>query len=121
MLGRMADRPPRAPDSRPEPEVRDPEYARTYSMTLAEWILYHQDTIVFEKVRWMGVPALKNPLDCWIYQEIVWDTKPEVLVEDGSLTAAAPCSSATSSTSWAAARWCRWTWTARATRRSIRA
>jgi cephalosporin hydroxylase len=65
--------------------VRDPEYARTYAMTLAEWMLYHQDHIVFDKVRWMGVPALKNPLDCWIYQEIVWETRPEVLVEIGSL------------------------------------
>jgi cephalosporin hydroxylase len=54
-------------------------------MSLARWMLYHQDNIVFDKVHWMGVKALKNPLDCWIYQEIIWETKPEVLVEIGSL------------------------------------
>ena len=35
-------------------------------MTLAKWMLYHQDNIVFDKVHWMGVRALKNPLDCWM-------------------------------------------------------
>jgi cephalosporin hydroxylase len=54
-------------------------------MSLAKWMLYHQDNIVFDKVHWMGVRTLKNPLDCWIYQEILWETKPEVLIEIGSL------------------------------------
>lgn len=67
------------------PEVRDPEYARKYAMSLAEWMLYHQENIVFDKVRWMGVPAWKNVLDCWIYQEILWETRPELLIEIGSL------------------------------------
>ena len=82
-----ASAPPGAPpDAEPTaPEVRDPAYARTYAMTLAKWMLYHQDNIVFERVHWMGVRTLKNPLDCWIYQEILWETKPEVLVEIGSL------------------------------------
>jgi cephalosporin hydroxylase len=83
----MPDRPPPPPDpgATIAPEVRDPEYSRKYAMTLAKWMLYHQDNIVFDKVHWMGVRALKNPLDCWIYQEIVWETKPEVLIEIGSL------------------------------------
>jgi len=67
------------------PEVRDPEYARMYAMSLAKWMLYHQENILFERVHWMGVRTLKNPLDCWIYQEILWEMKPEVLVEIGSL------------------------------------
>lgn len=33
---------------------------------------------------WMGVPALKNPLDAWVYQELVWDTRPDVIVEVGN-------------------------------------
>jgi len=33
---------------------------------------------------WFGVPALKKPLDLWIYQEIIWETRPEVLIEAGS-------------------------------------
>lgn len=86
MLGPMS-RPPSEPPDPPAtaPEVKDPEYARTYAMTLAQWMLYHQDNVVFDKVHWMGVRALKNPLDCWIYQEILWETRPEVVVEIGSL------------------------------------
>jgi cephalosporin hydroxylase len=32
----------------------------------------------------MGVRALKNPFDAWIYQEIIYDVKPDVIVEIGS-------------------------------------
>lgn len=32
----------------------------------------------------MGVRALKNPLDAWVYQEIIHDVKPDVIVEIGS-------------------------------------
>jgi len=53
-------------------------------MPLREWLAYHQREIVFDQCRWMGVPALKNPLDAWIYQEILWDVRPDVLIEIGS-------------------------------------
>src|SRR5262249_24395703 len=33
---------------------------------------------------WLGVPTLKCPLDCSIYQEILWETKPDVVIEIGS-------------------------------------
>ena len=33
---------------------------------------------------WLGVQALKNPLDLWVYQEIVFETKPELIVETGT-------------------------------------
>jgi cephalosporin hydroxylase len=33
---------------------------------------------------WRGVPALKCPLDLWIYQEIIFETKPDVIVETGT-------------------------------------
>lgn len=35
--------------------------------------------------RWFGVPASRNPIDAWIYQEILWETRPDVVVEIGSL------------------------------------
>ena len=54
--------------------MRDPEYSRKYALTLAKWMLYHQDNIVFDKVHWMGVRALKNPLDCW---SVVMDPERE--------------------------------------------
>jgi cephalosporin hydroxylase len=34
--------------------------------------------------RWLGVPTLKNPLDLWIYQEILAETRPELILETGT-------------------------------------
>jgi cephalosporin hydroxylase len=36
------------------------------------------------KMHWLGVRALKNPLDAWIYQEIVYEMRPDVIVETGT-------------------------------------
>lgn len=33
---------------------------------------------------WLGVPLEKCPLDCWIYQEILFETKPDVIIECGT-------------------------------------
>jgi cephalosporin hydroxylase len=32
---------------------------------------------------WAGVKALKGPWDIWIAQEILWETRPDVIVETG--------------------------------------
>jgi cephalosporin hydroxylase len=52
---------------------------------------YHQTTVHQGSLnetpdlqqRWMGRIIWKNPLDCWIYQEILYDTKPQVILELG--------------------------------------
>lgn len=36
------------------------------------------------KTEFFGVSTLKNPLDAWIYQEIIWKRKPDVIIETGS-------------------------------------
>src|SRR5215469_11263137 len=33
---------------------------------------------------WLGAQAVKNPLDLWIYQAIVTETRPELIVETGT-------------------------------------
>ena len=33
---------------------------------------------------WLGVRTLKCPLDLWIYQEIIFDVKPDVIIESGT-------------------------------------
>ena len=33
---------------------------------------------------WMGVPTQKCPLDMWIYQEIINEVKPDVILESGT-------------------------------------
>ena len=33
---------------------------------------------------WLGSQALKNPLDLWVYQEIMAESRPEVVIETGT-------------------------------------
>src|SRR5262245_25054016 len=33
---------------------------------------------------WLGTQTLKNPLDLWIYQEILVETEPQLIVETGT-------------------------------------
>ena len=34
--------------------------------------------------RWLGFPVLKCPLDLWIYQEIIFENRPDVIIETGT-------------------------------------
>lgn len=34
--------------------------------------------------RFLGVPTLKNPLVLWVYQEILWDKRPDLILEAGT-------------------------------------
>lgn len=34
--------------------------------------------------KWQGVSILQNPFDMWIKQEILWETKPDLIIETGS-------------------------------------
>lgn len=34
--------------------------------------------------RWLGIRALKNPLDLFVYQEIIFEVKPDVVIETGT-------------------------------------
>ncbi len=36
-------------------------------------------------VSWLGYFAVKNPMDLWIYQEIIVETEPDVIIETGTL------------------------------------
>lgn len=38
----------------------------------------------YKKTFWLGALAMKCPLDLWIYQEIIFETKPDVIVECGT-------------------------------------
>lgn len=35
--------------------------------------------------KWFGVPTIQNPLDVWITQEILYEVKPDFIVETGTL------------------------------------
>lgn len=60
------------------------EYSELYNKTLQDWLINHHKDIVFDKMKWQGVRILKNPMDLWIYQEILFETRPEVIIEIGS-------------------------------------
>jgi len=36
------------------------------------------------EVYWMGKQVVKCPMDLWVYQEIIWETKPDLLIETGT-------------------------------------
>lgn len=38
----------------------------------------------FFNTYWLGVPTLKCPLDMWIYQEILYELKPDLVIETGT-------------------------------------
>ena len=66
------------------PLVSDPRLAEPFAWTVAE---YHQRYFRSEFMRgifWMGVPALKMVSDLWIYQELLVERRPDVVVEIGS-------------------------------------
>ncbi len=48
------------------------------------WLLHLYDEIMERESHWMGVRALKNPLDSWVYQEILHEVRPGAVVELGS-------------------------------------
>ncbi len=36
------------------------------------------------KSKYFGIPALKSPMDFWIYMEIIYELKPDVVIEIGN-------------------------------------
>ncbi|HZS38702.1 MAG TPA: CmcI family methyltransferase [Polyangia bacterium] len=77
------------------PELRflfqPPGIERSLDLTLRDWLTYHYH-FVHQGFRyghpelqqtWRGYQLLKNPLDCWVYQEIIARTKPDVVLELG--------------------------------------
>jgi cephalosporin hydroxylase len=46
--------------------------------------LYYHSPVISTQTHWLGVPVLKCPLDLWIYQDIIFQNKPDVIVEAGT-------------------------------------
>lgn len=42
------------------------------------------DKEVLFKSTWLGTVAVKNPCDAWVYQEMIYEVRPDVIVETGS-------------------------------------
>ena len=52
------------------------------AISRAHDVFYASDA--WTKATWLGAQALKNPLDLWVYQEILFETRPELIVETGT-------------------------------------
>lgn len=42
------------------------------------------NALVLRQTRWMNVPCFKLPSDLWIYQEIIHEVKPDLIIETGT-------------------------------------
>lgn len=45
---------------------------------------YYYRSSVWNNTRWLGVKCLKCPTDLWVYQEIIVEIKPDVIIETGT-------------------------------------
>ncbi len=45
--------------------------------------LYY-DSRVWLRTFWLGVPTQKCPFDLWIYQELIFDLRPDLIIETGT-------------------------------------
>jgi len=46
-------------------------------------VLRMMQSRIVNKTSYMGIHTTKNPLDMWVYQEIIYETKPDVIIEIG--------------------------------------
>jgi len=57
----------------------------------SRWLYERSDWM--GKICWLGVPTQKKPMNMWVYQDILYETKPDVLVEAGTADGGAPTTS----------------------------
>jgi len=60
------------------------DYRRRWDRGLRRWLIRYHTGILFDNVTWMGLPAWKNVLDAWVYQEIIHAVRPEIIIEIGN-------------------------------------
>ena len=64
--------------SRPSPPIRQAivdQFHRLY---------YHSPRRTWKNTRFLGVTVWKSPLDLWLYQELIHDLRPDVIIEAGT-------------------------------------
>ena len=64
-------------DTLPSPEVRDTIVDQFHR-------LYYHDRGTWRETFWLGTHIWKCPLDLWLYQEILYEVRPALIVETGT-------------------------------------
>lgn len=49
-----------------------------------KWIYFHKRDSTWKQTYWLGAPVQKIPFDLWVQQEILYDTRPDLLIETGT-------------------------------------
>lgn len=60
------------------------EQAQHADVLAAFHCVFYESPHTHTFTNWCGVPILKNPLDLWIFQELLWDLQPTLIVETGT-------------------------------------
>lgn len=69
----------------PRSPLEDSEVGRLTGDEISEaFFRLYADSKVWTKTLWLGTPVYKCPLDLWIYQEILFETRPDVIIETGT-------------------------------------
>jgi cephalosporin hydroxylase len=64
---------------KPPPPVSDDEVLRRF---YERWIPLSAPTVW--QNQWFGIQTLQNPMDLWITQEIMWEVRPDFVIEAGT-------------------------------------
>ena len=66
------------------PRTKSPQAQRRIVSAFHKLYFYGREKTWKNNTFWLNVPVAKCPLDLWIYQEIIDETKPDVIVETGT-------------------------------------
>src|SRR5690348_1963686 len=61
--------------------MTNPRLTRPLTTAFA-WAYYN--SAVWYQTEWLGTRTLKLPLDLWIYQEILYELRPDLILETGT-------------------------------------
>jgi cephalosporin hydroxylase len=65
--------------------VKRSGFAKQAVIDLFENIYYESPQSTWDNTSWFGVPCKKYPTDMWVYQEIIFENKPDMIIETGTL------------------------------------
>ena len=60
------------------------DYRRIWDGGLRRWMIRYHKELLFDKISWMGTTARKMILDAWVYQQILYEVKPDFIIEIGN-------------------------------------
>ncbi len=65
-------------------EFLETEAQRRKIVDLFHKLYYEQSKRTWQNTRWMGTRVMKTPFDLWVYQEMIHEMRPDVIIETGT-------------------------------------